>query len=148
LGRAREFPDEEKLMGSSSYGVGLGDWIVRQSTHWIYKNTGLKDGDTIPGLVGWEYHGPPLKDDPGLVVLAESEFKNSDNPNPFAATLYNGPKENFVFNAATCWWSMPLSSPPGFRNPPNKDFSKDDPRVQQITKNLISRVLSSPGPSK
>ncbi len=81
-------------------------------------------------------------------MLAESKLDKEWNSNPdtYATTIYNGPRGNFVFNAATCWWSMPLSSPPGFRNPPNKDFSKEDPRIQQITKNLLATVISSSWP--
>lgn len=150
LGRIRNFPDEQDLMGAASYGVGLGDWTVRQAGHWVFDKTGLKEGDVIPDLVGWEYHGPPLRKDPKLVVLATSGLDEewSSDPNVYSTTIYPGPKENFVFNAATCWWSLPLSSPPGFRNPPGKDFSRDDPRLQQMTKNLLNRVKSSPGPLK
>src|SRR5690606_22532998 len=36
MGRTKEFTDEQNLMGASSYGVGLGDWIVQNADHWIY----------------------------------------------------------------------------------------------------------------
>jgi hypothetical protein len=36
---------------------------------------------------------------------------------------------------------MVLSSPPGFTNPPNKDFARADPRVQRITENLLARII-------
>jgi hypothetical protein len=146
MGRTRKFTDEEKLLGATSYGVGLGDWIVTQPDHWIYAGTGLKEGDAIKGLIGWEFHGPPLKEDPSLVVVGHARFRD-DREQPaheFAATMYDGPKGNFVFNAATCWWSMPLSVPPGSQNPPDVDFSKTDSRVQRITKNLFERVIHSP----
>jgi len=146
MGRTRVFPDEEKLMGSSSYGVGLGDWIVTAPDHWMYEGTGLKKGDAIPDLIGWEYHGPPLKDDPTLVVVGEARFKMryDDSTEPHAAVYFECPKGNFVFNAGTCWWSMPLSVPPGASNPPNLDFSQTDPRVQRITRNLFDRVVHGP----
>jgi hypothetical protein len=113
----------------------------------LYEGTGLKKGDAIAHLVGWEIHGPPLRDDPTLVVLGETKFR-ADREQPrrtHAATIYDGPKGNIVFNAGTCWWSMPLARPPGSRNPPNVDFSKTDPRVQRMTTNLFSRVKSSTG---
>ncbi len=48
---------------------GGGDWIVVKPEHWIFEGTGMKKGDRIPGLVGWEYHGdPPI---PGLEVVAD-----------------------------------------------------------------------------
>jgi hypothetical protein len=148
MGRTRSFPDEHALMGATSYGVGLGGWKVKDASHWMFKDTGLKSGDIITDLVGWEYHGPPLRDDPTLVIIAESEMDKEweSEPNTYAATMYTRPKGNFVFNAATCWWNLPLSSPPGFTNPPNKDFSKDDPRVQKMTMNLLDRVKASPWP--
>ena len=138
-----DMPDEERLMGSSSYGVGLGDWVVVEPDHWLFERTGMQAGDAVPGLVGWEYHGPPLKDDPSLVVVARAPVKSSSGAavSPeFAAVLYDGPRGNVVFNAGTCWWSMVLSSPPGFANPPGKDFTRDDPRVQRITANLLARI--------
>ena len=95
-------------------------------------------------MVGWEYHGPPLKDDPTLVVVGKGVFTDFrwEAESSHAATFYDGPKGNFVFNAGTCWWSMPLSVPPGATNPPDADFSKADPRVQRMTKNLFERAIN------
>jgi hypothetical protein len=145
MGRAKWFTDEQKLLGATSYGVGLGDWIVGNSGHWIYEGAGVKDGDVIPGIIGWEYHGRPLLDDPTLEVVGTAKFRkvDEDEHGPHAATIYRGKKGNFVFNAGTCWWSMLLSTPPGCTNPPDVDFSKPDPRVQRITKNLFDRVVAS-----
>jgi len=36
---------------------------------------------------------------------------------------------------------MLLSSPPGFASPVNKDFARQDPRVQGITRNLLARMI-------
>lgn len=146
MGRTKEFPDEHKLMGASSYGVGLGDWVVTRPEHWLYAGTGLKKGDAIKGLIGWEYHGLPLREDPTRVVVAEGRFTDFrwEPEAPHAAVFYDGPKGNFVFNAGTCWWSMPLARPPGARNPPDADFTQTDSRVQRMTKNLFDRVAGSP----
>ena len=140
-----DMSDEQQVMGSSSYGVGLGDWVVTSPEHWLFAGTGMKAGDRVPGLVGWEYHGPPLKDDPTLVVVATAtvlSMSGVEQKPEFAAVVYDGPKGNVIFNAGTCWWSMVLSSPPGFANPPGKDFTRDDPRVQTITKNLLARMIA------
>ena len=138
-----DFADEQELMGASSCGVGAADWICQTPEHWVFAGTGMKKGDEIPRLVGWEYHGPPLRKDPGLVVLASSKLRVGTKATDltYAATLYDGPKGNFVFNAATCWWSMLLSHPPGAVNPPDTDFSQQDARVQQITRNLLARMI-------
>jgi hypothetical protein len=68
-----------QLMGSSSHGTGTGDWTVEKPDHWIFQGTGMKKGDVIPKLIGWEYHGQPNGDQPGLTVLATSLARNRDN---------------------------------------------------------------------
>ena len=105
----------------------------------------MKEGDSIPQLVGWEYHGPPMRDDPSLVVLARGKTRRyrEETNREYASVLYTAAKGNFVFNAATCWWNMLLARPPGAVNPPNTDFSREDSRVQRITKNLLERMRKS-----
>ncbi|HWD40529.1 MAG TPA: N,N-dimethylformamidase beta subunit family domain-containing protein, partial [Fimbriimonas sp.] len=137
-----EFENAPELMGSSSYGVGAADWICQMPDHWIFEGTGMKEGDAIPQLVGWEYHGEPLKDDPTLQVLARGAVRvyEHSSDKTYAATIYESPSGSFVFNAATCWWSMLLARPPGAVNPPNTDFTRVDPRVERITRNLLDRM--------
>jgi len=150
FGRVRTFGRAAaQLMGSSSYGTGMGDWTVEKPEHWLFRGTGMKKGDSIPKLIGWEYHGQPNGDQPGLAVLATSLTRNRDHEpvrttRPHTSTIYETAKKNVVFDAGTCWWNMVLSAPPGFMNPPRRDFSKGDPRVQQITKNLFARMIDVP----
>ncbi len=150
FGRIERFRDEDLLMGAKSYGVGLADWICTAPDHWMFAGTDMKEGDRIPDLVGWEFHGYPLPAIEGLVVVAEGSLAGAEEDHRYAATYYEGPRGNFIFNAATCWWSMPLSSPPGFAYPHNYrkyftdhdiDFRKEDIRVQQITRNLLDRAI-------
>jgi hypothetical protein len=49
---------------------GGGDWICTKPDHWMFTGTGMKSGDSVPGLIGWEFHGEPAKL-PGLEVVAE-----------------------------------------------------------------------------
>jgi hypothetical protein len=102
----------------------------------------MKQGDSIPGLVGWEYHGDPA-DIPGLEVVAEgTAWVGGNRPQHWTATIYPGPKSNFVFNAATIFWSQGLSVPPGHM-PPISHHGRPhgpDPRVQRITLNLLERA--------
>ncbi len=140
VGRIGRFEKEAKLLGATSYGVGAADWTCTAPEHWLFNETGMEKGDSIPELVGWEYHGPPLLESPEPTVLAKGP--TNDRPEkPYAATIYNTANQGFVFNAATCWWSMMLASPPGFQNPPDKHFSENDPRARQITHNLLNRMI-------
>lgn len=145
----RSFNNEQELMGASSYGVGYGSFICGMPDHWLFDNTGMKKGDSIPNLVGWEYHGRSTGHQKDLVVLAETTPDGAgfgqDGEN-YVATMYTTPKGNFVFNAGTCWWVMPLAKTPAYHHPRKKneiiDFSKPDPRVQQMTKNLFDKVVA------
>jgi hypothetical protein len=160
------FKDEAKLMGNTSYGVGYGDWTVKNSGHWVYEGTGLKDGDRIPAVIGWEYHGLPVAEIPGLVIVAEGQVSDPSTY-PHAAVVYPCPGGNWVFNAGTCWWTEGLAQPPGhvpagdsgMEEPPYM-YSKDpysrsapaghnpagrtfgvNPHVQKITANVINRMI-------
>lgn len=138
-------PDEALMIGARSlipYN-GSGDWIVAQADHWIFDKSGMKNGDRVPGLVGWEYHGDPAAI-PGLEVVAEGDTTNADGLHAhWTATIYPGPKDNFVFNASTIYWSQGLSAPPG-HTLPYAHYGRPhgpDERVQQITRNLLARAL-------
>ena len=58
-----EAPNEATLIGAQTVSPfnGSGDWIVIQPDHWLFAGTGMKKGDRIPGLVGWEFHGQPCE---------------------------------------------------------------------------------------
>ena len=140
-------PDEGLLMGARNVEPvnGSGDWICRQPQHWIFEGTEMKGGDFIPGLVGWEYHGQPATEIPGLEVLASgTAWVGGVKPQNWTATIYPGPKNNFIFNAATIFWAQGLSSPPGHVLPWShwtRPHGPDD-RVQRITHNLLKRALA------
>ena len=124
---------------------GGADFACTLPDHWLFENTGMKKGDAIPGLVGWEWHGDPAVGEiPGLEVVSTAMTTDGQGHDhgPYAATIYPGPKKNFVFNASTCWWADGLSEPPGYLRP--KAYTQPrgpDRRVQQITTNLLRHML-------
>lgn len=138
-------PDEGQLIGARTIVPfnGGGDWICSRPGHWIFADTGMKQGDRIPGLVGWEYHGEPAGI-PGLEIVGEGTIlSGGTTPGHWTATIYPGPTGNFVFNASTIWWTQGLASPPGHMLPWSH-WSRPhgpDERVQQITHNLLRRAI-------
>jgi hypothetical protein len=146
---AHERPYANELIGAHSTGpvTGGADWICAKPEHWLFEGTGMKTGDSIPGLVGWEWHGDPAPID-GLEIVATGPTQSApDKPNggTYTATIYPGPKNNFVFNAATIWWADALSAPPGYVRP--KVYTEPrgpDPRAQRITRNLFDRIKAAP----
>jgi hypothetical protein len=139
-------PNESQLMGARTVIPfnGSGDWIVTKPDHWMFAGTGMKKGDRIPGLVGWEHHGNPAKI-AGLEIVAEGPTWNGgEQESHYTATIYPGPKGNTIFNAATIFWAQGLASPPGHWVPyvHNGKSHGPDPRVQRITKNLMEKWRS------
>jgi hypothetical protein len=145
-------PHEGLLIGARNVPpfTGGADWACSAPGHWIFEGTGMRIGDSIPGLVGWEWHGDPAPI-PGLVVVSTGPTQSrlgKLNGGIYAATLYPGPKGNFVFNASTCWWGDSLSVPPGYVRPKVYTEPKGtDPRAQQITANVLNRMRGSTKPA-
>ena len=85
----RAGPDESLIIGARSIVPfnGGGDWTCTKPDHWIFAGTGMKRGDSIPGLVGWEHHGAPANI-PGLEVVAEGEvWRGGVTPAHWTATI-------------------------------------------------------------
>lgn len=142
-------PDERDIIGARTVVPfnGGGDWTCTKPEHWLFENTGMKQGDSIPGLVGWEFHGDPDLARPSLEVVAEGNvWAGGTRLGKYAATLFEGPKGNIVFNASTIFWSQGLSTPPGHILPWSH-YSRPhgpDERVQHITRNALRRAVNHP----
>ena len=138
-------PDERRIIGARTVVPfnGGGDWICTKPDHWIFANTGMKEGEAIPGLIGWEFHGDPDLERRGLEVVGEGKvWAGGTRLGHWAATIFPGPKGNFVFNASTIYWAQGLASPPGHILPWSH-WSRPhgpDKRVQGITENLLRRA--------
>lgn len=143
-----ERPYANELVGAHSTGpvTGGADWVCAAPDHWVFAATSMKQGDGIPGLVGWEWHGDPANL-PGLEIVATAPTQDkpgSLNGGVFTATVYPGPRGNFVFNASTCWWADGLATPPGYVRPSVYTSPRGpDPRAQQITRNVLDRMLAT-----
>ena len=141
------------IMGVSSHGVGFGNFICREPGHWMFRGTGMMEGDSIPNLIGWETNGRPVGDKEDLVILAEtitagSNGRLSDSTRAQLTTIYTAENGNFVFQAGTCYWPLFLAKTPAYREPwpalnnsQLVDVSKPDPRVQKMTYNLFREAL-------
>ncbi len=137
-------PDPALLMGARTThpANGSASWTCVKPDHWLFEGTGMKAGDAVPHLVGWEHHGPPLSI-PGIEILARGPVLGGGKPKgvDYTATMYRSPGGSHVFNAATIWWSLALSHPPGYL--PCKAHGGEpiavDPRVRRMTKNLLAR---------
>ena len=138
-------------MGVRSGPNGYGDWVITKPNHWIYEGLRAKNGDRIPGLIGWEYNWMPA-DIPGLEVVATSPLTPRETQwakdQRHHAVIYPGGKGNWVFNAGTTWWPEGLSCPPGHVPARVSGMGATfgvNPMVQRITSNVLDRmILDSP----
>jgi hypothetical protein len=86
-------------------------------SHWVFTNTGLNIGDTMPGLIGTEYDetsSDPTITPPGLQMLLHTPAPNYgyspplDYPYDWSMTIYQASSGAWVFNAGTNQWSWGL----------------------------------------
>jgi hypothetical protein len=142
---AEGFPSEATLIGAETIFpvMSCGDWTCAKPDHWLFEGTGMKAGESIPGLVGYEWHGRPAPI-PGLEILARgiARANTKELVGEYTATIYPGPRGNFVFNASTIWWVNGLSAPPAYKQGPWYGVAPKgvDSRVQRMTANVISRM--------
>lgn len=94
--------------------------------------------------------GISIGNQPGIKVLATGPMISKEDSTVYAATIYVTPKGNFVFDASTCWWNMPLSTQTLYQEKLNPngayhghliEFKKSDFRVQKMTENLLNKVI-------
>ena len=141
-------PDEGLLMGARNIHrvVGHGDWTCKLPDHWMFAGTKMKKGDSVQGLVGWELHGQAATELPDLEIVGTGPAWSGRQEKVYTATVYPGPKDNIVFNAATIYWCQGLSSPPQHMLPkkPRKPLLGPDERVEKMTRNLVDRAIHRP----
>jgi hypothetical protein len=127
--------------GGSTATAGF-DWVVRNAAHWIYGGTGLRDGDLLRKLVGYEWDNPRAGDvtwddvrPEGQVVLAQSPTGATA---PHGASYYDAKSGAGVFTAGTIQWAFALAAGGTGATP-------HDDRVETITTNVLDRFVAGPG---
>ena len=112
-----------------------------------YEGLGVRAGDRIRGLIGWEYNWIPAEI-PGLEVVATSPLTPRSTEwakdQRHHAVVFPCSKGNWVFNAGTIWWSEGLSCPPGHIPARVGDMAGAfgvNPKVERITANVLDRMI-------
>lgn len=137
--RFRDPPNERPENGL--FGVMYDGWqlipfplAVRSPSHWLFHGTGLRYGELLHGLVGFEFdriHDNRFSP-AGMSVLFESPVVTAEamasRSHAVERTLPSG---RFVFSAGTIWWPLAMS----------KDPELEDARIQRITLNVLERAL-------
>jgi hypothetical protein len=145
-GRWRDRPTsrpEERLVGVMYAADPVdADIIVSDASHWVFAGTGLRNGDALRGLLGYEvdaiYGGGPAT----LERLAHSPFVDRGDPKGPRTrysdmTIYTAASGALVFAAGSIQWSWGLDD----YNAPAWRTRRASGAAQQITRTLLGRML-------
>src|SRR5438094_2559822 len=123
-------------------------YVITNSGSWAYAGIGVNDGDSVPGIVGYEMDkfmpGYPAPAAISRTLLSQSPFTDAGgNPDVSNSSLYQAPSGAWVFATGTMAWSWRLDS---FNNAGTRTNIPTDARIQQTTTNLLNGFLSrAPG---
>jgi hypothetical protein len=112
------------------------DILIDSTSSWVFDHTGLKRGDVLRGLVGYEadrmYDSAP----PGTVRLTHSPYLFTNGTTEYSdMSVYQASSAATVFATGTVQWSWGLGHiSPGSPNP-----ARVNPAAQQITRNVLAR---------
>jgi hypothetical protein len=131
-------PPEEALIGVMYESDPVNaDIVVEDASHWVYAGTGLRNGDRLPGLLGYEVDrifgfGPP-----GVKRVARSPYANGTKFSDM--TVYTASSGAVVFATGSINWSWGLDD---FNAPALRPVLLN-PAAQQMTRNVLARFLST-----
>ena len=146
-GRWRDLPvalPEERLVGVMYAADPVdADIVVSQADHWAFTGTGLRNGDALRGLLGYEVDAMSGGGPRGIARLAHSPFvdQGAQGKTRYAdMTIYAAESGALVFAAGSVQWSWGLD---GY-NAPAWHTSRTSDAAQRVTRNVLDRMLETP----
>ncbi len=120
------------------YNNGFANYVVTNSSNWVYAGTGFKDGDSVKGIVGYEADRsfttyPQPNAVPGTYTLLSHSSYSGDYSN---SSVYQAPSGAWVFGSGSMDWNWALDSY-------NNGFNLVDARIQQTTANILNRFINT-----
>ncbi len=133
--------DPQSLVTGLTYGGSIQppaqDWVIDDPGHWVFAGLGVRKGERVPGVVGYEFDtaAPASATPQGLQMVARSPVRGADGPVPYqATTVYRAASGAWVFNAGTIQWCWGLD---------NAYQRFADQRIQRATLNVLKRMTES-----
>ena len=131
---------EEQLIGVMYCADPVdGDIVVTRPEHWVFAGTGLRAGDRLPGLLGYEVDAAQGGGPPGLEILAESPWTAMNDPAQQGVahmSVYTAASGALVFATGSIQWAWGLDD----YNAPALRSSRLSTAAQQITRNVLRRL--------
>ncbi len=134
------------VMYTSSPSNPMGTLVVTNTANWVYAGTGFKDGDTVPGILGYEtdrsFSDFPLPNAVSgtYVMLATSPTTTQTGTKDVSnSSIYQAPSGAWVFATGSTYWTWSLDS----YYPDGDQLSTVDPRMQQMLANILNRFVGN-----
>lgn len=137
---------EEQLIGVMYCGAPVdADVVISAPQHWVFAHTGLRAGDALRGLLGYEVDGVHGRGPSNLQILATSPWTALTDTTLCGTahmSIYTAASGALVFAAGTIQWAWGLDN----LNVPTLRSSRWSPAAQQITRNVLARFRQPPIP--
>lgn len=131
--------------GQQPNGARPAPYVVNNANNWVYANAGVNNGDSIPNIVGYETDrqvsgvATPSAVPGTYTLLSTSPYAAVGGGTDYAqSSVYEAASGAWVFAAGSIEWSW------GLYNYNHNNYA--DPRIQQITANVLNQFSSPPQP--
>ncbi|MFN8639684.1 MAG: DUF6605 domain-containing protein [Dehalococcoidia bacterium] len=130
---------EQQLIGiqfsmAGNYANTPAPYVVTNAANWVFAGTGVTNGTSIPGIVGYEidryFPGTALPPNKSWTLLSASPFVGSTGTDTGNSSIYQAPSNAWVFAAGTIRWGRGL------------DASSGDARIRTMTSNILNTFVS------
>jgi len=128
------------------------DMVISDCSSWVCDGTGLRPGDVLPGMLGYEVDKIEPSSPAGIIVITTSPYDACLNPSCTGTerryantTYYSAPSGAGVFATGSMQWNWGVDSfTPGPRTAHDDEHDdRSNAAVQQITRNVLSRFTAS-----
>ena len=113
--------------------------VINNSSNWVYAGTGFIDGDTVPGLVGyeadrqWSQYAVPNAVPGTYTLLSRTTWGGGAN-DVANSSIYQAASGAWVFATGTMSWNWALDSY-------GHGYNVVDARIQRTTANILDRFI-------
>ena len=132
-------PPEDAMVGEMYVTDPVnGNLVIEDASNWVCANTGLRDGDSILGLVGYEVDCMAFDAPDGTARIGHStySFSNGDTVYP-DLTVYTASSGATVFATGSMQWNWALDD----YNSPNIRPSYVSSAAQQMMRNVLASFV-------
>jgi hypothetical protein len=117
------------------------DLVVADASSWVFEGTGVKNGDRLPGLLGYEVDRSSDHTPSGATLLTHSPYPFRGSTRYSDMVLYTAPSGSVVFATGTMQWSW------GLVDPGIEGKRYESTAVQRATRNVLRRFGARRGVS-